>query len=67
MFEDAVTSYLYKNQRPPAEVAWASSRGPSSYPQLCWWLLILNTQSAYIERGDYGQVVQTSGSGRRYS
>jgi len=35
-----LSKILFKNQRPPAEVAPAPSRGPSSYPQLCWWSLI---------------------------
>jgi hypothetical protein len=32
----------YSNQRPPAERGSGPFEGPSSYPQLCWWSLILS-------------------------
>jgi len=32
---------LFTNQRPAAERGPGLFEGPSSYPQLCWWSLIL--------------------------
>jgi hypothetical protein len=29
------------NQRPPAERSPGPFEGPTSYPQLCWWSLII--------------------------
>jgi hypothetical protein len=32
---------LLTNQRPPAERGPGPFEGPASYPQLCWWSLIV--------------------------
>jgi hypothetical protein len=43
------------NQRPPAEPSPGPFEGPTSYPQLCWWSLIMGIS----ERGRLLIVIHT--------